>query len=208
MGILMHAWVVIAIFLGLFGAFMLWYGGNGKPLTPDEIEHYLHLLSQTSSAKEGHADLEEIRALVQKDDGREFIMHNLVRYRKKALYPEGKAYTNDPRVADRRYGRLLMPHLLRYGGLPVMFAKRTGTFITPDGADAWSYIAQVRYRSRRDFLRFVLAISTHEVVLHKWAALEKTHVFPVNPALSLFMMRTTVFLALFSMCLIVLLAIS
>ena len=32
-------------------------------------------------------------------------------------------------------------------------ARRSGNFIVPDGADAWHYVAMVRYRSRRDFVR-------------------------------------------------------
>jgi hypothetical protein len=47
----------------------------------------------------------------------------------------------------------------------------------------------VRYRSKRDFLRFALAIERGDISMHKWAALEKTHVFPVQPIVSLFLVR-------------------
>ena len=47
----------------------------------------------------------------------------------------------------------------------------------------------VRYRSRRDFLRFALATQRDDIFVHKWAALEKTHVFPVKPLISLFPVR-------------------
>jgi hypothetical protein len=82
-----------------------------------------------------------------------------------------------------------MPHLLRFGSLPVFVARRSGSFIEPEGADAWHYVAMVRYRSRRDFLRFAIHVARNDIDMHKWAALEKTHVFPVKPMLSLIFVR-------------------
>jgi len=120
------------------------------------------------------------------------VMQNLVRHRARALYPEGTNFGDDPREADRRYGRLILWPLLRVGSLPIFVAKRTGQFIDPEGADAWHYVAMVRYRSRRDFLRFARVIESDQIVMHKWAAIEKTHVFPVQPMVSLFMVRTLV----------------
>ena len=123
------------------------------------------------------------------DDGDEFIMQNLVRHRAKALYPPGYDFGDDPRAADRRYGRAIMPHLLRFGSLPVFVARRSGSFIEPEGADVWHYVAMVRYRSRRDFLRFAINVARNDIDMHKWAALEKTHVVPVKPMLSLIFVR-------------------
>ena len=47
-----------------------------------------------------------------------------------------------------------------------------------------NYVAMVRYRSRRDFLDFALEIERGDIVMHKWAAIATTHVFPVQPLLS------------------------
>jgi len=129
---------------------------------------------------------------MEQDDGREFVMQNLARYRPKALYPPGRDYGDDPRAADRRYGRAILPHLLRNGSMPIFIARRSGAFIEPDGMPAWHYVAMVRYRSRRDFMRFALAIERGEIAMHKWAALEQTHVFPVRPLVSLVFVRGTV----------------
>jgi hypothetical protein len=71
-------------------------------------------------------------------------------------------------------------------------ARRSGSFIEPVGADVWHYVAMVRYRSRRDFLRFAVSIARKDVAVHKWAALEKTHVFPVGPLVSLIFVRGAV----------------
>ena len=54
----------------------------------------------------------------------------------------------------------------------------------------------VRYRSRRDFLRFALASEKKNNFIHNWAAIEKTHVFPVQPLISLVFVRGMVGMAL------------
>jgi hypothetical protein len=176
----------------LYGAFLLWYGGRGKPLSPDEIEDRLRQLAERNQDPQGQALLQDVRDLVAQDDGREFVMQNLVRYRPKALYPPGHAYGDDPRAADRRYGRAILWPLLRRACVLVFVARRSGRFIDPPGAEAWHYVAMVRYRSRRDFLDFALEIERGDIVMHKWAAIATTHVFPVQPLLSLVLVRSAV----------------
>ena len=127
-----------------------------------------------------------------RDEGREFVMQNLVRYRAKALYPDGHAFGDDPRAADRRYGRAIIWPLPRNGSMILFVARRGGSFLEPADADPWHYVALERYRSLRAFQRFALEIECDDIVLHKWAAIEKTHVFPVKPIVSLFFVRGVV----------------
>ena len=186
-----------AILFGLlYSLFLLWYGGRGKPLTPDEIQGFRQELAAAVRHPERQALLADIDTLLASDDGHEFVMQNLARYRPRALYPPGYDFNEDPRAADQRYGRAIVPQLLRYGSLPIFIARRSGTFIEPEGSDAWHYVAMVRYRSRRDFLRFALAVERNDAAVHKWAALEKTHVFPVRPLISLVFVRGAVGLLL------------
>ena len=172
--------------LAVYGLFLVWYWGRGQPLSPAEIDQFMKELGAHTTDE---AVLQELQTLIAGDDGKEFVMQNLVRYRPKALYPPGYDYGDDPRAADRRYGKAVIGPLLRNGSLILFIAKRIGTFIEPEGADAWHYVAMVRYRSRRDFLRFALETQRDDIFVHKWAALEKTHVFPVKPLISLFPVR-------------------
>ena len=173
----------------LYGLFLVWYGGNGQPLSQTEIEHFMRELNAYVRSEKDSAVAAEVRLLLADDDGKEFVMQNLVRHRSRAVYPPGYAYGDDVRKADMRWGKAIFWPLLRYGSHPIFVARRTGTFIEPDGADAWHYVAMVRYRSRRDFLRFVLVVQKSGVTVHKWAAIEKTHVFPVKPLVSLVFVR-------------------
>jgi len=189
-GPLLHVVLPLA---ALYAAFLLWYGGSGRPLTREEIEGYLAALRR--NAGEGAAGLihlDEVERMVERDDGREFVMQNLIRYRQKALYPPGSGYGDSAPAADRRYGKAILPHLLRYGSLPVFIARRSGDFVEPEGIDRWDVVAMVRYRSRRDFLRFATAITNNRITQHKWAAIENTQVFPVRPLVSLIFVRGAV----------------
>ena len=185
---LLSALPVVALYL----LFLRWCGGKGKPMTPAESADLLRALGTRSHDAQSRAALNAIAALAAKDDGREFVMQNLVRYRAKALYPDGHAFGDDPRAADRRHGRAIIWPLLRHGSMILFVARRSGSFLEPADADPWHYVALVRYRSLRDFLRFALEIKRDDIVLHKWAAIEKTHVSPVKPIVRLFFVRCVV----------------
>lgn len=193
-----HLLAIVLPLVLLYVAFWLWYGGNGQRMSPEEIEAALNQLQSTNPGHDNASEVEDVRQLLASDDGKEFVMQNLVRYRAKALYPEGTHYSDDPREADKRYGKSIIGDLLRYGNLVIFIARKSGDFVRPDGADAWHYVAMVRYRSRRDFVRFAIRANQADKFMHKWAAIEKTHVFPVKPLISLFAVRTLVALSLFT----------
>lgn len=199
-----HLLVTFGPLVLLYLVFWLWYGGNGRPMSTVEIEEALNKLHSTDPAHNNSAEVDDIRQLLASDDGKEFVMQNLVRYRAKALYPEGSTYSDDPREADKRYGKSIIGDLLRYGNLLIFIARKSGDFVKPEGADAWHYVAMVRYRSRRDFVRFAIRANQADKFMHKWAAIEKTHVFPVKPLINLFAVRTLVALFLFSLGIIAL----
>ncbi|MBX9833869.1 MAG: hypothetical protein K2X78_12595, partial [Burkholderiaceae bacterium] len=178
----MATWLLVAApLMLLYGVFHFWYGGRGKPMSPAEVEGFMQKISSRLAGDHSRTALEELRQLAASDDGQEFVMQNLVRYRAKALYPPGYDLGDDPRAADRRYAKAIFWPLLRNGNIVVFVARRSGSFIESEGAEAWHYVAMVRYRSRRDFLRFALQSSDANIFVHKWAAIEKTHVFPVKP---------------------------
>ena len=132
--------------VALYALFLVWYGGNGRPMRPDESEHFMHALG---SHTQDEAVVQELIKVIASDDGNEFVMQNLARFRPKALYPPGYRFNDDPRAADRR----------------------SGSFIEPEGADVWHCVAMVRYRRRRDFLRFALATQRNDIFVHAFIGL-------------------------------------
>ena len=184
--------ILVLALLAFYALFLWWYGGRGKPLSQAEIVEFERLLGQLSRDTQGQSTSELVRQFAANDDGCEFVMHNLVRYRAKALYPPGHAYGDSARDADKRYGRAVLLPLLRCGAMPIFLARCAGRFVGPEGAAPWNYVAMVRYRSRRDFLRFAVAIESQDIAIHKWAAIEETHITPLKPLASLIFVRAAV----------------
>jgi hypothetical protein len=194
-------WLTLFLLI-IYAAFWLWWGGSGRPMKMEQRNELLGRLIKNSLHHEDADAIESVKALLDTDDGKAFVMVNLVRHRAKALYPPGSPYGDDAAQADRRYGRSIIWPLIRFGNVPIFIAKRTGHFLTPAGAHDWHYVAMVRYRSRRDFLRFAIAASEGDKFVHKWAAIETTHIFPVHPMISLLRVRSmmALLLALIAVC--------
>ena len=195
--------IIFGVLAFVYVGFWMWWGGNGRPMSPQELAGLMSQLEATGTSKDQQHAVEEVKALMASDDGKAFVMQNLVRYRAKALYPAGYDYSDDPREADRRYGKSIIWSLLSNGNMVLFVGKKSGEFITPEGSDAWHYVAMVRYRSRRDFLKFAIASNQADKFVHKWAAIEKTHVFPVRSFISLFTVRLTLGLLLLSIALLI-----
>ena len=197
--------VLFAIFVLLYLAFWLWYGGNSKPLTQLEVDSLLAEIRKRAG-KEGQTEdesplLQNFRDLAKSDDGRDYYMVNLLKFREKALYLAGSQYGDDPMAANNRYSRAIIPLLLKHGGHPVFMGQVQGRFIHPEKADDWDQVAMVRYRSRRDMLKMAIEIAGSGVDVHKWASLEKTQVFPLKPVVNLIFVRGIVAVLLISIAL-------
>jgi hypothetical protein len=193
----------------LYVLFLLWYGGRGSPMSSTEVETLLERVRRNAEVAEAPlaSDLmSSIREVAKDDDGREFVMVNLIRYRTKTVYPLGWDFGDDPHAADARYNRVVVPRLLKRACIPVFLGRSAGRFLAPDGSEQWDCVALVRYRSRRDFLGLCANLAKDRADIHKWAAIETTHVFPVKARLSLTMIRVVIGLALALVVLLVLLS--
>jgi hypothetical protein len=182
----------VLIPLVIYALFLVWYGGRARPLVDEEVKDFLALMTSRGIDRDDPELFESLKRLLSRDDGREFVMVNLIKYREKAAYPPGSPYGDSAVEADKRYARAFFPYLLRYGNVPVFISWRSGSFIEPPGAEPWQVVAMIRYRSRRDFIRSVRAVVGKDVMVHKWAAIDTTHVFPVRPLFSFIAMRWAV----------------
>jgi len=174
----------------VFAVFLIWYGGRTRPLSGTEISDFLALVTSRNIDRDDPELFDSLRTLLARDDGREFIMLNLIRYREKAAYPPGSPFGDSAIEADKRYARAFFPYLLRYGNIPIFIARRSGSFIESRQTEHWQVVAMIRYRSRRDFIRSVSAVVGKDVMVHKWAAIATTHVFPVRPMFSFIAVRS------------------
>ena len=88
----------------VFAVFLLWYGGRGRAMSEAEADALLDRVQRTRES----ADLpmmpellESLRDVTRGDDGHEFVMVNLIKYRQKAVYPPGFSFGDDPRGPTR-----------------------------------------------------------------------------------------------------------
>ena len=114
-------------------------------------------------------------------------MLNLNVYREAPLYAddvEGREAIESAAAAEDEYQRRIAAaapqarHATRWRpSSPRTCSAAAGDFERQD----WSYVSMVRYRSRRDFLEFILEPAFARDVDHKWAALGRSTAMATVP---------------------------
>ena len=193
--------IFYAVLLLVYLLGLSWYGGSGDPVKHAELESYINSMVSNADVRGKDTDkaVNYMRRLAEKDDGNEFIMVNLIRFRETSLYFKDSPWADetDPILADARYGDGVIPLLLKRGSLPIFVSSVSGGFINETTHSEWDMVAMVRYRSVRDMLQMMVEMSSTDLADHKWAAIEQTHVFPVKPKISLLSLRLMIGITLF-----------
>ena len=193
-GVSRKSLVLVGVLAAVYVSFWIWWGGSGEPLTQQQADDYLARI-EAIGRKAGWPKSEAFQAfreLATQDDGNEYYMINLMKYREKALYPPGYGYDDDVKAAADRYAAAVFPALLKRGSLPILLAARQGNFLGFEGADEWDEVGIVRYRSRRDMFEFAIDLGSQGLGVHKSASIEKTHVFPAEPIIDFVFVRGAV----------------
>lgn len=136
--------------------FRLWYDNRRGPLRTDEIERFMAETGPRIAATGN--DPEAFRRFLESDDGREFVMLNLVKIESGEVPDPATGAMVPGLTMLRRYNDRFRGLLLRNGGHPGMIARKVGGYIdawncAPD--PGWSIFGLMRYRSRRDLVRLV-----------------------------------------------------
>ncbi len=130
-----------------------------------------------------------VRRFLETDDGQEFVMLNLNVYRDAPEYAddvEGSEAIASAAEAEDEYQRRVAPLLFSRACHPLvmvepaLFLGGTGDFERQD----WSLASMVRYRSRQDFVDFILTPEFWQDVDHKWAALIRSTSMAAIPRVS------------------------
>lgn len=175
-----RVWLVLAL---LYAAFLFWYGGCGAPLSPDEVQQITARLERAGVPPEG---MERLTEFARGDDGREFFMVNLNRYREQPRYADGRPTDGaTSEEVEARYTHKMLPRLLVRACHPWVATIPILALAGTPGPLELDRITVVRYRSRRDFLDIVLGGDWAEDAKHKWAALAEAHSFATRPVLAL-----------------------
>ena len=186
------------------GALLIWlgflafYDGRRRPLSEPEIEAFLATLGPRM-ADTGN-DAARLRAFLEADDGREFVMVNLVRTRPGAVTDPASGETLDGREWLRRYSNPFLRTLMRRGGHPLFVGRKVGGYIdawnTPEDP-GWSLVGTMRYRSRRDLVAMAGDPAFRAAHPAKSLGIETTFSFPMQREIAFYASpRVTIGLAL------------
>ncbi len=178
-------WIWLAAVI-LYGVFLGWYESWRGPLRPEEIADYARKLEAIGL---GDAqDRESLRRFMAEDDGRAFVMLNLVRLSPDPLpHPRTGESTPAGRLL-RGYLATFLPRLARRAGHPLLQARKIGGYVDSWNVEpdpGWSFLGLMRYRSRRDLMELILTPGFADAHAFKRAAMPTTFSFPAQPMVSL-----------------------
>jgi len=168
-----------AIVLSL--AFTGWYHNWRGPLTPAEIDAYMEQLAALPDSDPQM--IATMRRFLNEDDGREFVMLNVIRFHAEDQPHPETGEPTDPRALMTTYSNAFIGRLLLSAGHPVLVADKTGPYVDTFGteeATPWDIISMVRYRSRRDLMEAATYEGFPGAHLFKTAAIHQTFNFPTQ----------------------------
>lgn len=178
-----------------FGPVLLWllfcffYTNTKGALSVAEIDAFALRMASAGALPDR---IERLRRFMSEDDGDQFLMVNLLHM----ATDQGADENMD------RYMAHMLPAMLRRGSHPALVGNTVHTAMDLagiEGAEQWTSVGIVRYRSRRDLLEIALDPVFSDKHDFKLAALAKTIAVPVEPGLYLSDLRLLLLLALLSL---------
>ena len=163
-------WIIAVL---AYVVFWLWYVGFQKKITPQEVETCMRVFDHDDSWTLNQ--MEHLRSFLLADDGKDFVMVNLLHLKSPKKESLEKLNT---------YQKIFLGSLLRKAGHPVMIARAASgnvENVACDHADDWSAAGMIRYRSRRDLMNILPATIGSQHHGLKLESLEKTFAFPASP---------------------------
>lgn len=175
---MMNIWIwAVAAFLYLI--FAIWYFNWKGPLKADEIDRYVERITASQSP----TDPDVLRKFMEADDGKEFVMLNLVRFHEgEVAHPETGEKMRGSELIQGYFGPFTKA-LFKRGGHPLLVSRKKGGYI-----DSWNTVADegfhivgmMRYRSRRDLMALASDPRFKDSHKFKLAAIDGTTSFPTQ----------------------------
>lgn len=182
----MQGWMIWAGAAALYGAFRLWYDNWRGPLTRAEIDAFF---DDVRGKFAGGNDPDVLRAFLEADDGREFVMLNLIKVAPGMVADPDTGELVAGAAMMRRYSDPFVRRLLRRGGHPGMVGRKVGPYVDAWNVEddpGWSLFGLMRYRSRRDMIRMAADPAFRDAHPYKLLGIPVTFSFPTQREVSLY----------------------
>ncbi len=114
---------------------------------------------------------DRIRALADGASPAPVAMLNLLKFRKKALYKDGRADDISGLEAYQRYAAAMTKIVEREGGR-ILFAGKVAGLVIGEVAELWDLAAIMEYPSRAAFQRIATLPEVRVLAVHREAGLE------------------------------------
>ncbi|MEZ5938253.1 MAG: DUF1330 domain-containing protein [Hyphomonadaceae bacterium] len=114
---------------------------------------------------------EQLAGLMEKGPEGPIFMVNLLKFKEKAEYEDGRATTLSGRDAYQIYGKAVMALLPKFGGMGV-FAGDVTYLSLGRVEDLWDEVAIAAYPDRGSMVRMSMSDEWREIAVHRTAGLE------------------------------------
>jgi uncharacterized protein (DUF1330 family) len=112
-----------------------------------------------------------VEALMADDSGRPVVMVNLLKFRAKAVYPDGRPGDLTGRQAYDLYGAAMQKVIEENGG-KMLFGGDIASLVIGEVGDLWDTCILVEYPSAAAFAAIVTSPEVAEIGVHRAAGLE------------------------------------
>jgi uncharacterized protein (DUF1330 family) len=117
---------------------------------------------------------EQFQALLKQNDGKPVVMLNLLKFKDKAVYADGRATELSGQEAYQLYGSQMAPFVESNGGKFIWMGKIEALAIGVVGAsqaDMWDVAALMQYPSAEAFMKIATHPKVQEIGVHREAGL-------------------------------------
>ena len=113
---------------------------------------------------------ETIGELLQNDDGRPVCMVNLLKFKEKAIYEDGRETSLTGPEAYQIYGEGVAKMLETIGG-KIVFSSVVSGLVVGEVEELWDAVAIAEYPSRQSFADMIASVQWSELAIHRTAGL-------------------------------------
>ena len=169
----------------LYGVFVFWYTDFGGPLSDEEVDQFIEVMTSNGLDPER---VDYYAEFLRNDTGRQFLMINNIDMNENPPAVEGAPANADADTLMGLYMEHMIPELLKRACHPVLMGPAVYPVIDIvgiEGGEEWTTTAVFRYRSRRSLMEIISnpkILGPHDF---KLAALDKTIAYPMETDLYL-----------------------
>jgi len=123
---------------------------------------------------------EQIQSLVQRNTGKPIVMLNLLKFKDKAVYKDGRKTDLSGREAYQRYADQMVPYVHSHGGR-IVFTGEANGLVIGDVGEMWDTVALMEYPSAEAFAKIAMSPEVANFGVHREAGLAGQLLIEVTP---------------------------